>query len=229
MQIVGSILKRLAVGGVVAVTAVAAAGCGGGDDSASQPATSTTSAPAAPQATAPDELASDTKLARAGRSARNTARAYDRTATHYRRLRVSAASDAARLRLVNALRRASASYRVAAAAADVGDVKAYSSALVVAGESGQVAQDALSDFRARRSAVRGASRRPGKNQNERGKNDNEPGENENEAGENEPGENENEPGENENENESGENGPDAPDGPSQGGCSENPGECEPGS
>ena len=159
MQIVGSILTRLAVGGVVAVTAVAGAGCGGGDDSTSQTVPSATTAPATPQAAAPAKLASDTDLARAGRSARSTARAYDRTATHYRRLRVSSSSDAARLRLVNALRRASASYRVAGAAADVGDVKAYSSALVVAGESGQVAQDALSDFRARRSAVRAASRR----------------------------------------------------------------------
>ena len=154
MQIVGSMLTKLAVGGVVGVAAVAGAGCGGGDDSASQTSTNATSAPAAQQAAARVELAGGTNLARAGESARNTARAYDRTAAHYRELTVTPSLNAARLRLVNSLRRASASYRVVGAAADAGDVKAYGSALVVAGESGQLAQDALSDFRARAAAVR---------------------------------------------------------------------------
>ena len=226
MQIVGSILTKLAVGGVVAVTGVAAAGCGGGDDSASQTVTSATPAPAGQQAAAPVELAGETNLARAGKSARNTARAYDRTAAHYRRLNVTPSLDAARLRLVNSLRRASASYRVVGAAADAGDVKAYTSALVVAGESGQLAQDALSDFRARAAAVRAGSRLRGENENEPGENENELGENENEPGGNEL--DENEPGEQEG-GEDEPNGPDAPGGPNQGACSENPGECEPGS
>ena len=212
MQVVGSILTKLSAGGVIALAAVAAAGCGGGDDSASRTVANATTPPAAQQAA----VTGETNFARAGRSARSTARAYDRTAAHYRRLKVTPSLDAARLRLVNSLRRASASYRVVAAAADARDIKAYGSALVVAGESGQLAQDALSDFRARAAAVRSDPRLRGENENEAGENENEAGENENEPGEQEGGEGE-------------PNGPEAPEGPDQGGCSENPGECEAGS
>lgn len=143
MGIVSCSRRSLAVGGVIAATAIAAAGCGGRD--AGAPASRTVTVATSKNAASAD-------LAEAGRKARSQARGYERTAARIGRLEVKASLDGARLRLLAALRQAATAYRVAGAAADSADVGAYSSALVAAGESRRSVQQALSNFRVRASA-----------------------------------------------------------------------------
>ena len=150
-----AIVAALAVAGLIAAAAGALGGLG--SSPASAPVSQTTADPPVSESGLLGDPASETQppasraldagsMAQDADRARSLAGEYEQTAAQIARLDVSPARSAARDRLVASLRQTAKAYKAAAVAADRGDVAAYTSALVTAGERRQEVQRALGEF-----------------------------------------------------------------------------------